>query len=98
MPHTGEITEHTTIPGRPRVSPDERLAMFHVRLKERNLKSTGQRDDIARVFFALGRHVSAEELYAEVKKFSPLAASPPISPTLNPLTQSHLSSNRPSSA
>ena len=44
---------------------------FHTRLKERGLKSTGQRDDIARVFFEHGHHISAEELYAEVKKINP---------------------------
>src|SRR6185437_1358498 len=49
----------------------QRMEEFHARLKERGLKSTGQRDDIARVFFALGRHISAEELYAEVKKVNP---------------------------
>lgn len=55
---------------RHRLSPSERLTVFHARLKERGLKSTAQRDDIARVFFELGHHISAEELYAEVKKVS----------------------------
>ncbi|HUA36314.1 MAG TPA: transcriptional repressor [Candidatus Binataceae bacterium] len=54
-----------------RQSAEERMLMFHARLKERGLKSTGQRDDIARVFFEMGRHISAEELYAEVKKINP---------------------------
>ncbi len=94
MPHTGEITEHTTIPGRPRVSPDERMEMFHSRLKERALKSTGQRDDIARVFFALGRHVSAEELYAEVKKVNPHVGYATIYRTLKLLKECELVSER----
>lgn len=52
--------------GRP--TADDRMSTFHSRLREHGLKSTGQRDDIARVFFELRRHISAEELYAEVKK------------------------------
>jgi Fur family ferric uptake transcriptional regulator len=53
-----------------RVRTEEMMELFHGRLKERGLKSTAQRDDIARVFFRLGHHISAEELYAEVKKVS----------------------------
>ena len=47
------------------------MELFHSRLREHGLKSTSPRDDIARVFFDLGRHVSAEELYAEVKQINP---------------------------
>jgi len=47
------------------------MALFHARLKERALKSTAPRDDIARVFFEIGHHISAEELYGEVKKVNP---------------------------
>jgi Fur family ferric uptake transcriptional regulator len=54
-----------------RQTADDRMLTFHSRLRERGLKSTGQRDDIARVFFELRRHISAEELYAEVKKVNP---------------------------
>jgi len=46
---------------------NERFAAFKQALKERNLKSTSQRDDIARVFFATNRHISVEELYTEVR-------------------------------
>ena len=55
--------------GRPTAA--DRMGTFHSRLREHGLKSTGQRDDIARVFFELPHHISAEELYAEVKKVSP---------------------------
>ena len=54
-----------------RAQLEQRMAEFHSRLKERGLKSTGQRDDIASVFFALDRHISAEELHAEVRKVNP---------------------------
>jgi Fur family transcriptional regulator, ferric uptake regulator len=62
---------HTVIDRKPAISAEQRMLTFHARLKERGLKSTGQRDDIARVFFDHGHHISAEELYAEVKKINP---------------------------
>ena len=46
---------------------DDRLPTFQQWLKEHGLKATSQRDDIARVFFASGRHISVEELYHEVR-------------------------------
>ena len=70
--------------------PGERIALFHARLKERGLKSTGQRDDIARVFFQMGRHVSAEELYAEVKQVSPHVGYATIYRTLKLLKECEL--------
>src|SRR5512143_1168201 len=94
MPQTGESTEHTMIPGRPRVSADERVDVFHARLRERGLKSTGQRDDIARVFFELRRHISAEELYAEVKKINPHVGYATIYRTLKLLKECDLLSER----
>ncbi len=73
MPRPGETASagHTVIDRKPAISPEDRMHTFHARLKERGLKSTGQRDDIARVFFELGHHISAEELHAEVKKVNP---------------------------
>ncbi|HVB78645.1 MAG TPA: Fur family transcriptional regulator [Candidatus Binataceae bacterium] len=69
---------------------EQRMAEFHTRLKERGLKSTGQRDDIARVFFDLGRHISAEELYAEVKKVNPHVGYATIYRTLRLLKECDL--------
>ncbi len=40
-------------------------------LAGQGLKSTSQRDAILQVFVSAGRHVSAEELYAHVKKLHP---------------------------
>ena len=73
MPRSGEIASagHTVIDRKPAVSAEQRMHPFHARLKERGLKSTGQRDDIARVFFDYGHHLGAEELYAEVKMIDP---------------------------
>lgn len=49
----------------------QRFAAFKDALRERALKSTAQRDDIARVFFANDGHISVEELYREVKRVNP---------------------------
>jgi len=40
-------------------------------LADRGLKATAQRDNILKIFVEAGRHVSAEELYAQVKKSHP---------------------------
>src|SRR5580704_12435443 len=77
-----------------RPTTDDRMATFHVRLREHGLKSTGQRDDIARVFFELRRHISAEELYAEVKKINPHVGYATIYRTLKLLKDCGLLSER----
>jgi len=79
-------SETVSSPGDPR----GRIAVFHARLKERGLKSTAQRDDIARVFFRIDRHVSAEELYAEVKQVSPHVGYATIYRTLKLLKECEL--------
>lgn len=92
--------EQSTGPGRTRAErrpsdpAAQRLQLFHTRLKERGLKSTGQRDDIVRVFFELGRHISAEELYAEVRKINPHVGYATIYRTLRLLTECELASER----
>ncbi len=79
---------------RGRQTAEDRMRTFHTRLRERNLKSTGQRDDIARVFFNLRRHISAEELYAEVKKVNPHVGYATIYRTLKLLKECDLLSER----
>lgn len=49
----------------------ERMNDFKQTLKARGFKETAQREEIARVFFSRGGHVSIDELHAEVKKVSP---------------------------
>ncbi len=81
----------------PRVSrsiAEQRMALFHSRLRDRGLKSTSPRDDIARVFFELGRHISAEELYVAVKKISPHVGYATIYRTLKLLKECGLLSER----
>ncbi len=80
----------TGVEHRPDLGSEASLALFQERLKERRLKSTAQRDDIARVFFRLGRHISAEELYAEVKKISPHVGYATIYRTLKLLKECDL--------
>ncbi len=80
----------TIVERKPRINADELMESFHARLKERNLKSTAQRDDIARTFFEYGHHISAEELYAEVKKRSPHVGYATIYRTLRLLKECEL--------
>src|SRR6202047_2768305 len=87
-----ELRPVTARRGRP--TADDRMLTFHSRLRERGLKSTGQRDDIARVFFELRRHISAEELYAEVKKVNPHVGYATIYRTLKLLTECEMASER----
>jgi Fur family ferric uptake transcriptional regulator len=49
----------------------QRFAIFKEHLRKQGLKSTAQRDDIARVFFSANRHSSVEELYHAVKQVNP---------------------------
>ncbi|HJU28094.1 MAG TPA: transcriptional repressor [Candidatus Binataceae bacterium] len=77
-----------------RLRPEKRMELFHSRLRERGLKSTSPRDDIARVFFELGRHISAEELYAEVKKINPHVGYATIYRTLKLLKECGLLTER----
>jgi len=96
MPRHEHSAAHPgTVAGRmPRPSAEDRMSVFHLRLKDRGLKSTGQRDDIARVFFGIGRHISAEELYAEVKKINPHVGYATIYRTLRLLRECDLLQER----
>ena len=77
-----------------RSRPEQRIELLHARLRDRGLKSTAPRDDIARVFFALGRHVSAEELHGEVKKVNPHVGYATIYRTLKLLKECGLVTER----
>jgi len=50
---------------------EERFTAFRAVLKQRGLKTTSQRDDIARTFFASTRHLSIDDLYREVREINP---------------------------
>jgi len=72
----------------------ERLRQFEEALRERGLKSTSQRDDIARVFFSDGGHRSVEELYAAVKKVNPRVGYATVYRTLKLLKECGLAAER----
>jgi Fur family ferric uptake transcriptional regulator len=82
MPRLEEGTARTAARNPAPPQAEERMAEFHARLKVR--------DDIARVFFALDRHISAEELYAEVKKINPHVGYATIYRTLRLLKECDL--------
>jgi Fur family ferric uptake transcriptional regulator len=67
---------------------------FHDWLRERGLKTTSQRDDIARVFLTGGRHISVEELYAAVKKVNPRVGYATVYRTLRLMKESGLATER----
>jgi Fur family ferric uptake transcriptional regulator len=70
----------------PKPSPD-RFARFKAHLRHQGLKSTAQRDDIARVFLASNRHISVEELYNEVKRVNPRIGYATVYRTMKLLTE-----------
>jgi Fur family ferric uptake transcriptional regulator len=74
-------------------SPD-RFAIFKAHLRRLGLKSTAQRDDIARVFFACNRHISVEELYNEVKRINPRIGYATVYRTMKLLTECGLAAER----
>jgi len=72
----------------------QRFAAFKDALRERSLKSTSQRDDIARVFFANNRHISVEELYREVKQINPRVGYATVYRTVRLLRECGLAAER----
>ena len=72
----------------------ERFTAFRRALKEKGLKSTAQRDDIARVFFAGHRHMSIDELYREVRKINPRVGYATVYRTLKLLQECELAEER----
>ncbi|HLK12968.1 MAG TPA: Fur family transcriptional regulator [Candidatus Binatia bacterium] len=71
-----------------------RMQRFEQALRERGLKSTAQRDDIARVFFAAREHVSVEELYGAVRRVSPRVGYATVYRTLRLLKECGLAAER----
>ena len=68
----------------------ERMTAFRRALKEKSLKSTSQRDDIAKVFFASQRHMSVDDLYREVRKVNPKVGYATVYRTIKLLKDCHL--------
>jgi Fur family ferric uptake transcriptional regulator len=72
----------------------DRFAIFKEHLRQQGLKSTAQRDDIARVFFASNRHISVEELYNEVKHVNSHIGYATVYRTMKLLTECGLAVER----
>jgi len=75
---------------RTRNDAEKLMAIFHERLRERGLKPAAQRDNVALTFFKLGRPISAEKLYVEVKKVNPYAGQATVYRTLRLLKECEL--------
>jgi Fur family ferric uptake transcriptional regulator len=74
-----------------RKKPSEQLSEY---LAFKNLKSTSQRDTILNVFVVARRHLSAEELYARVKKSHPGIGYATVYRTLKLLAEAGLAQER----
>jgi len=72
----------------------DRFTVFKEHLRQQGLKSTSQRDDIARVFFSSNRHISVEELYNEVKRVNPRIGYATVYRTMKLLTECGLAVER----
>jgi len=73
---------------------EDRFAIFKEHLRRQGLKSTAQRDDIAKVFFAASRHISVEELYNDVKRVNPHIGYATVYRTMKLLTECGLALER----
>jgi len=71
-----------------------RMQRFETALRERGLKSTSQRDDIARTFFAAEEHLSVEELYSAVRRVNPRVGYATVYRTLRLLKECGLAAER----
>ena len=55
----------------PKADPAEKIERFREFIKERGLKSTRQRDEIASWFFGITGHHSADQIYRSIQRSSP---------------------------
>ncbi len=75
-------------------APPSRLQRFGDYLTRAGLKATRQRETIVRAFFAAGRHVSAEELYHQIRSADPGIGLVTVYRTLKLLRQAGLATER----
>jgi Fur family ferric uptake transcriptional regulator len=76
------------------MSTRTRMLQFEQALRERGLKSTAQRDDIAKVFFGTTGHFSVEDLHLAVKKVNPRVGYATVYRTLKLLKECGLAAER----
>ena len=70
------------------------MQRFEEALRERGLKSTSQRDDIAKAFFSAEEHLSVEDLHAAVRKINPRVGYATVYRTLKLLKEVGLATER----
>lgn len=73
---------------------DDPFERFRAHLRAHGLKSTAQRDLIARAFFLSRRHISVEELYTQVKRQNPRIGYATVYRTLKLLAECGLAAER----
>jgi Fur family ferric uptake transcriptional regulator len=73
---------------------DELMGQFHEYLSKKQLKSTRQRDVIARQFFATDKHLSIEELLVLAREQNPRIGYATVYRTLKLLTECGLAAQR----
>jgi Fur family transcriptional regulator, ferric uptake regulator len=71
-----------------------RMQRFEHALREKGLKSTAQRDDIAKTFFSADTHYSVEELYNAVRRVNPRVGYATVYRTLKLLKECGLAAER----
>ena len=70
------------------------MQRFEKALRERGLKSTAQRDDIAKIFFSGNAHYSVEDLHTAVRKVNPRVGYATVYRTLKLLKECGLAAER----
>ena len=73
---------------------DALLRQFHDYLETQQLRSTRQRDIVAKTFFALDGHVNVDELLAHARRESPRLGYATVYRTLKLLTECGLAAER----
>ena len=71
MTETPRETERNGRKGGPRAAAPSPARALSAYIEEKGLKHSRQRDHIAETFFAMGGHVSVEELVARVRRIDP---------------------------
>lgn len=73
---------------------DDRFARFKEHLRAQRLKSTTQRDTIVQAFLDCQRHISVEELYADVRRGHPHIGYATVYRTMKLLTECGIAAER----
>jgi Fur family transcriptional regulator, ferric uptake regulator len=78
----------------PKADASDKLTRFHEFIRQRGLKSTRQRDDIATWFFAVKGHLGADQIYRDIQRASPGIGFSTVYRTMKLLCEAGLVSER----